>query len=277
MADTNIRHTKNGKHYKAPVMLAHRTMMKLGMGAILTMGIMFASGYVVGFKKAENKVNEQIQALESQGVESHRIRPLPALANSDAEKIESQTQLLADSVEIADAGSSEGQQVVEPEAAGRDVNQRTINVAAGAAEKELKLEGETENRQHTEQASSIMVAAGAGGGPVESESGLNTMGQIVIDDNANVETAGYSIQVGMFQLRENAERKVEELIAVDLRAYLVEYTNRQKKLRYKVFFGYFADRKSAVSALVKYEKEMAGSGYVTPLPPSKNAISKSPV
>jgi cell division septation protein DedD len=145
---------------------------------------------------------------------------------------------------------------------------KTSQIENPAKPEKAEIEARSEKTQNTAQTPQPTNMTGAIGDPADSEPEQgNENGQVAIYDNANEETASYSIQVGIFGLLENAERKLEELMAVDLSAYLVEYMNKQSKMRYKVCFGYFADRKSAMNALVIFEKELAGSGYVISLKP----------
>lgn len=312
MTDTNIRHTKRSKHYRAPVMLNHRTMMRIGLGVILSMGIVFVSGYVVGFQKAEKTLRTQTPSTVP-GIEVAIALPLPEPMMSDPRKIKPNTPLFTEPGETVDVDNPDEEQLAKHEekqsADLPAIRENKLEARSEARQLEKlakiekvkvpsklvgKLEGQlvvmsenTQNAAHTsipKTSAPILMGRAieeAIGGPAESDPAMIMNGdkasQVAIYDNATEETASYSIQVGMFGLLENAERKVEELITVDLSAYLVEYMNKQSKLRYKVCFGYFADRKSAINALVIYKKELAGSGYVIPLKPSKDSISKTPV
>jgi cell division septation protein DedD len=291
-------------------------MMRIGLGVILSMGIVFVSGYVVGFQKAEKTLRAQTPSTVP-GIEVAIALPLPEPMMSDPRKMKPNTPLFTDPGETVDVDNPDEEQLAKhEEKQSADLptirenklearsearsEARQLDKLAGLEKVKVpsklvgKLEGQlvvmsenTQNAAHTsipKTSAPILMGRAieeAIGGPAESDPAMIMNGdkasQVAIYDNATEETASYSIQVGMFGLLENAERKVEELITVDLSAYLVEYMNKQSKLRYKVCFGYFADRKSAINALVIYKKELAGSGYVIPLKSSKDSISKTSV
>jgi hypothetical protein len=279
-------------------------MMRIGLGVILSMGIVFVSGYVVGFQKAEKTLRTQTPSTVP-GIEVAIALPLPEPMMSDPRKIKPNTPLFTEPGETVDVDNPDEEQLAKhEEKQSADLpaireNKLEARSEARQLEKLAKIEKvkvpsklvvmseNTQNAAHTsipKTSAPILMGRAieeAIGGPAESDPAMIMNGdkasQVAIYDNATEETASYSIQVGMFGLLENAERKVEELITVDLSAYLVEYMNKQSKLRYKVCFGYFADRKSAINALVIYKKELAGSGYVIPLKSSKDSISKTSV
>lgn len=70
----------------------------------------------------------------------------------------------------------------------------------------------------------------------------------------------YSIQVGVFQHRLNAENKVKALQSQYLDAYVSGHPD--KKNRYNVRFGYFFDKQSAITALEKYRSKERRDAYL---------------
>lgn len=72
----------------------------------------------------------------------------------------------------------------------------------------------------------------------------------------------YSIQVGMYGQLINAENMMNMLQAKKFDAYVSDYTNKKNEVRYNVRFGYFVDKKAALSALQKYKNDQHGDGYL---------------
>jgi hypothetical protein len=68
--------------------------------------------------------------------------------------------------------------------------------------------------------------------------------------------------VGVFADEDNALRRLSELEALQLSAYVNEYANKREEVRYTVRFGYFKNKSSALAALDVFEQNLSGSGYV---------------
>jgi cell division septation protein DedD len=267
MADIHIRRTRRSKHYMAPVLLDHSGQKKLMLGMTLALLVVFLGGYVTGFRKAEMRLASFIDtvALDLPGIISEfsgDMEPQRPMLAEPGESIDvdiAGQEPLPESVEVADAGQVAKIEVSKP------VSMPVVKAPALVATEEKLTD--------TAEASRPLAI----GGPLESDPGQGA--EPLIQDTATEETAVYSIQVGMYGLLDNAERKVEELIAADLSAYITDYLNRKKEVRYNVRFGYFADRRSAKAALATYEKVFSGSGYVLRMPaaPSETVADNSSI
>ena len=260
MSDTHIRHTRRSKHYMSPVLLDHSSQKKLVLSMVLVLAVVFLSGYVVGFKKAEVKLASLIDTV---------ALDLPETATEFSADMGPQRPMLVEPGETIDVDSvdnkkmasisgiikvaqaSQSEEIVKPS---QTAMKKAVLVAVREVEKK-----ETEVNQVASKGASEPLAIG---GPLESDPGQE---ELLIQDTATEERAVYSIQVGMYGQLSNAEQKVEELIATDLSAYLTDYMNKKNEIRYNVRFGYFADRSSAREALATYEKELSGSGYIVRL------------
>lgn len=77
-----------------------------------------------------------------------------------------------------------------------------------------------------------------------------------------VSSIKYSVQVGMYGRLSNAESMVKQLQSQQLDAYVSDFTNKKNETRYNVRFGYYQDKKSAVSALKSYRQSQKGDGYL---------------
>jgi cell division septation protein DedD len=289
MDKVNIRYKKRGRYYRTPVMLDRGAMQKIGLGMVLSVVVVFLSGYIVGFKKAEIRFSPDASSVVTLALALPGAEPV-AISGS-GERLPQPPYLELD--ESFDADISDEQRLAsqEPrlqkeewpvesevhlEAKQLEAKQRSKEIPSHKARPEVhskaeadaqlaaQYEAQAENMEYAQVTSSV-ATGGAIGGPAEPDPEQDATRHIAIYDDSSEDMAEYSVQVGMFRKLKNAENKVEELVALDLNAYLLQYTNKQRKLRYKVCFGFFAKRKSAVNALAIYEKELAGSGYVIPL------------
>jgi cell division septation protein DedD len=260
MSNTHIRHTRRSKHYMSPVLLDHSTQKKLVLSMVLALVVVFLSGYVVGFKKAEVKLASFIDTV---------ALDLPVTATEFSADMEPQRPMLPEPGETIDVDSvdeekvagingiinvaqaSESEAVVKP-------SQIAMKMAVPVAVQEVEKKKTEVNQTVSDDVPGPLAI----GGPSESDPGQE---ELLIQDTATEESAAYSIQVGMYGQLSNAEQKVDELIATDLSAYLTDYMNKKNEIRYNVRFGYFADRSSAREALATYEKELSGSGYIVRL------------
>jgi len=260
MSNTHIRHTRRSKHYMSPVLLDHSSQKKLMISMVLALVVVFLSGYVVGFKKAEVKLASLIDTV---------ALDLPGTAAEFSADMEPQRPMLAEPGEMIDVDSVDDKKVAGLngiiKVAQASTSEATVNPSQTAMKKvvpEDVLEVEQKEAEVNQAVSNGASEPLAIGGPSESDPGQE---ELLIQDTATEETAAYSIQVGMYGQLSNAEQKVEALIATDLSAYLTDYMNKKNEIRYNVRFGYFANRSSAREALATYEKELSGSGYIVRL------------
>ena len=86
-----------------------------------------------------------------------------------------------------------------------------------------------------------------------------------IVDNASDADAKYSIQVGLYGIKVNAQRRVDELIDKKLSGHLTNFVNSKGDTLYNVRFGYFLDKTSVLAALDLYQQQHTGDGYIIKL------------
>jgi hypothetical protein len=72
----------------------------------------------------------------------------------------------------------------------------------------------------------------------------------------------YSIQVGVYGRLANAENMMKMLQVEQYEAYITDYTNKKNETRYNVRFGYFQDKKSALTSLEKFKSDNNDDGYL---------------
>lgn len=90
----------------------------------------------------------------------------------------------------------------------------------------------------------------------------NDFNKEFINDTASIDEAKYTIQVGYFSKKRNAENKVYSLLEDSLSGYSTTSINKEGETWYNVRFGYFGDKMSAASALKTYQQDYSGNGYV---------------
>lgn len=256
MTASGIRHTRNSKNYRAPVLLDQRSMIRFGLVMSLFLVIIFMSGYVVGFQQAETRQAAPVARFELE---------LPEPVASAVDETVPQTPVHAEPGEDIDVDSADEMELAQL---------TDVPVATSQSHKPATRISDNPEVIDTDSHSSssnnddvITVSMGIGG-PLTSDPGQDDVDKSILYGNATRESALYSIQVGMYSSLDNAERRVEELNNTELNAYYDEYLNKNNNTRYNVRFGYFANHRSARRALEIYQQEMSGTGYIVKLPPA---------
>ena len=84
----------------------------------------------------------------------------------------------------------------------------------------------------------------------------------VLQGDVEQQQARYSIQVGMYGNRVNAENLMKMLGAEGFRSYISSYTNKKQQQRFNVRFGFYKDKQLALTALRHYASTHDGNGYL---------------
>ena len=222
----------------APILIDKRSLIKLSLVLLIGMFALFFSGYFIGFYKAE--------AFILAGVQTQALSlPDAVVAEFD------ETAYIPDTIEPGldrDVDAPDGQDTVVQTAAVADEPSQNA-VAAAPATVAPPAADEQQPRP-----------LAIGGPPAEEDDRL-----ALLADTAEADLASYTIQVGLFSNSDNAERKVEDLLAQRLSAYSTEYTGKQNRLMYNVRFGYYDSYRSASTALKIYQSELSGDGYIVKL------------
>lgn len=248
----------------SPLLIDNRGLIKFGFISLLATVLIFAAGFLTGFQRAnaiyqsgneittlslpvkvavaevdiEPRVPEIIEAGEDVDVDKPAVKTETILKT--AAKVNGPTvpegplNTANDEDELTIKNTSTG------------VNKKTINSGYDAvisvAEKAVVIdEPDTEISPAVRQS--------------RSESG----NAFSVDELGKIK---YSIQVGMYGRLMNAENMMNQLQAKKLNAYVSDYTNKKNETRYNVRFGYFLDKKSALSALEEYRSSLNGEGYL---------------
>ncbi len=229
----------------APILIDRRRLVKLSLLLSVSMLALFFSGYFIGFHKAE--------ALMTAGMQT---RPLD----------------LPDATMVALDETAYIPTVIEP---GLDRDVDAPDAPAEAVKGATSVANPVVNEDKVNQQATapvvetvsapavdeVQTQTVAVGGPPEQEEDKLAL----LADTAEEELAKYTIQVGLFSTSDNAERKVEDLLAQRLSAYSTEYTNKNNRRMYNVRFGYYDTYRSAKTALKIYQSELSGDGYIVKL------------
>lgn len=242
-----------------PILIEKRAIFKLSGVLSFVSFALFFSGYLFGFHKAESysvataetlqlELPDKILVAET-GYEQYQPAEVEPGIDRDVDVPDSSTAELLDMEGVVPSASIEKKDVISVVTDKTDRDTQATNEVAH----DVPPLSATDEIQHQ----TIAV-----GGPVPSaeEDALTPLA-----DNADETTAKYTIQVGLFSNEDNAERRVEDLLANRLSAYSTEYTTRNKSTRYNVRFGYYADYSAAKLALNTYKDVIASDGYIIKL------------
>lgn len=282
MDEDNVRYIKRSRHYKAPVMLDHRIIKRIGLGIIAAILVVFAGGYYLGSQGAFNPdAHAPAESVLGQTAPGHDIYQLDSRAPLLVTQIESINVDMA--VERPDPLLA----VEKPEASEEPVLLPREDSGTAAEDSVAPRAINTEDRRATnliKQAATLLepVMEKHLGPPVpdtQTDTQLPAADIRPVDQpmasSSRVKQPRYSIQVGMFKRLDNAEKQVELLKMTGLDAYLIEFTNKQDQLRYNVRLGYFSDKPDAQAALESYISNRGGSGYVVYLSDADRARIKN--
>lgn len=208
----------------APVLFDIRGLIKLGIGLILLILLVFVSGFTLGYHKASSdRINETtrlgLKLPLSKSVSAAALAPQIPLKIAPGIDID---------VDEPDRGSAQ-----KPE-------EKFESVAANALAVTKKLINPIQP---------VGISA-------KVKKALSHTEELVS------QTRIYTIQVGVYQHHRNAENLLKSLQARGLNAYLADFLTKNHQRRYNVRFGYYANKKQARQALKAYRKESGGTGYL---------------
>ncbi|MCW8831026.1 MAG: SPOR domain-containing protein [Gammaproteobacteria bacterium] len=232
-------------------------MKWIGLSIVLLVAMTFMAGYILGFEKSNNKWLARLNPFEI---------ALPAAVVTDQAALEVQVPEHEEpgaSIDVDSADAEEAvvadYQIVEVDPV-KAVQPVAVPLISEAVAQPAITVAEPEK---------VPAELGVGGPPQTraeepslSEQAIESLG---IVEDASEDSASHSIQVGMYRSFDNAVNKVEQLLSMDLNAYLHEYQNMNDETRYNVRFGYFSSFSSGQQALKIYQQDYSGSGYVVRL------------
>ena len=261
----------------APILIDSRDLLKLGFISVLTAFFVFSAGFLFGHQKAASfyLTGSQLEPLflpeKVASVESDIAPQMPEIIDAGEEidvdqpaleskmtthviaanNVRSETSNVAihDSAFAADNESADTSLAANQNIKTEVTSIKPANFGSVVSEdKESDTSGNAENE----------VSAYAGTDEVQEHQAI-LVSSFTPDELNKIK---YSIQVGMYGRLINAENMMEMLQAKQLNAYVSDYTNKKGEVRYNVRFGYFADKKMALTALKAYKSNQNGDGYL---------------
>ncbi len=261
----------------APILIDNRGLIKLGLISALSAVIVFAAGFFSGYQQAITfyatgseieTLALPVQAVLLEGdVEPQLPDTIVAGADIDVDQpqVESEANTKNSVVESKTATSSNKEKVNKTKTSETPVSTKLVSLEQ-ASKPNNKVSSDDKNIASKNNQFSIKEAVTSNS--FQNESGKSVAAKepdlIVVASltPAELNSIKYSIQVGIYGRLINAENMVKMLQAQHLDAYVSDYTNKKNENRYNVRFGYFVDKKSALSALKKYKNKQKGDGYL---------------
>ena len=267
----------------APILIDNRGLIKLGLISALSAVIVFAAGFFSGYQQATTfyATGSEIEtlALPVQAVllESDVEPQLPdtIVAGADIDVDQPQVESKANTktkanakngvVESKPSISSKKEKVNKTKTSETPVSTKLVSLEQ-ASKPNNKVSSDDKNIASKNNQFSIKEAVTSNS--FQNESGKSVAAKepdlmvVASLTSAELNSIKYSIQVGIYGRLINAENMMRLLQAQNLNAYVSDYVNKKNENRYNVRFGYFMDKKSALSALTKYKNKQKGDGYL---------------
>ena len=256
----------------APILIDSRDLMKLGFVSALTIFFVFAAGFFSGHQRAESfylagsepeplSLPEKIASIES-NITSQIPEIMDAGEEIDVDQPEPKSNEIAvnkgntkisnteddDSPLQADNQFDDAPILVKPR-----INIESENVNVVDVKTSLNIINEVDSSK------SFKNKVSDNNADVVEEYQAVVVSELTPDELDKIK---YSIQVGMYGSLINAENMMGILQEQQFNAYVSDYTNKKNEVRYNVRFGYYTDKKAALSALGKYKKNQNGDGYL---------------
>ncbi len=272
----------------APLLLDNRALLKLLGVTLLIMLTSFAAGFITGYNKAAQTLSPPEAVLplpEPRSGGGQSMAESVGQRAEDGSRPDDFASAVAEGAEIdvdvpAPKGASPDGNPGVDRAAARENRTAPLPVAPPAAAspgRHVEARAPVDDDDAGGPPPEVPSTAGeAGRGVVRqgttevSDGAVSTAGDGVelLRGAATADNARYSIQIGMYGNRVNAENLVVLLMAEGYAAYLSEYTNKNHQLRYNVRFGYYGDKQRAMRALQHYADNHQGNGYLVRLQPA---------
>jgi len=259
----------------APILIDSRDLIKFGFISVLTAFSVFSAGFLFGHQQAEsfyltgNKIESLSLPEKVVGIEGDLEPQMPGIIDAGEEVDVDQPELLANEVVQSVAVNKTSSEIEDTES-----HDLAVSVDSKSTADKLSVTNHgISDKRDSSQAENIDTAVNEISEENTSENIINadTDKDVVQKYQAVVVSSftsdelnkiKYSIQVGMYGRLLNAENMMETLQAKQLNAYVSDYKNNKDEVRYNVRFGYFVDKKTAVSALEAYKDNQDGDGYL---------------
>jgi cell division septation protein DedD len=247
----------------APILIDHRGLVKIGFIAVSTAVLIFVSGFFSGYQRAS--------VIYQAGSEQASLA-LPDIVASTAADIEQQKpEVIAAGEKIDVDRPAETDEVITTAISTADEKNSGSVIYGGSILNGITDKGDIKNSKDNAVSEKEKNTAVNGYNQVnhiiakEISTFEISSAQILAADSYMLKKINYSIQVGTYGRLANAENMVRKLQAQNLHAYVSEHSSKKNKILYNVRFGYFVDKKKAVSALLDYKSNQTGDGYLVKL------------
>ena len=249
----------------APILIDTRGLIKLGLVSLLTLIVIFAAGFFSGYQKA---------TMHSTTISKTEILVLPEQSVLGISDIEPQIPGVISAGEAIDVDRPKISLKVEPSNDNKKSEQNNIAAAVSKQTEKSKIDAPIDVSSVTPEtmASSVKKNETVKTNRVKNnndsvpENNTESFVFIPIAVSAlsvdELNKIKYSVQVGMYGNLANADNMKKMLQAQQFDAYVSDYTNKKNETRYNVRFGYYADKKTAISELERYKTTKNGDGYL---------------
>lgn len=229
-----------------PLLIDSRGILKSGFISVLTLMIVFASGFFAGIQRAATiqqtgSVTQPLllpdqRAIMQSSIEAHPPEVLAAGEGIDVDQPEIKVSISKNNTDIMSFQMKKTEQSVNMDPA-KNSTDRTELVVSSAITPDV-----TSNVSAAPEFTEVAIA-----------SAPNELRKIK-----------YSIQVGTYGRLVNAESMMRILQAKQYDAYITKNITKKGGFQYNVRYGYFADKKSAVHNLNKFKSDQddGGDGYL---------------
>ena len=247
----------------APILIDKRDLLKFGFLSILVTATFFSGGVLYGYERATtiHQAGNEVKVL---------TLPEKFVEASELEPQRPEVMAAGESIDVDYPGSaSEVMNKKRPLPTGKNmtalaedvVNMSVIKGTANRVTKkpEAVATSSLKSLATVEKNNPIMAR------PIDDVVTTADKTQPVLFSSLTAEQVNkisYSIQMGAYERLINAENMMAVLHAKKLDAYVTDYINKKGETRYNVRMGYFADKKTAVSALKRYRNTEKGDGYL---------------
>ena len=261
----------------APILIDNRGLIKLGLISVLSTVIVFAAGFFSGYQQATTfyaagseieTLALPVQAVLLEGDVEPQL-PDTIVAGSDIDvdqpQVESKANTKNSVVESKPSISSKKEKVNKTKTSETPVSTKLVSLVQAskpnnkASSDDKKIVSKNNQFSIKEAVTSNSFQNESGESVATKEPDLIVVASLTPAELISIK---YSIQVGIYGRLVNAKNMMMMLQAQHLDAYVSDYTNKKNEYRYNVRFGYFVDKKSALSALNKYKNKQKGDGYL---------------
>ena len=274
----------------APILIDNRGLIKLGFISVLTTVLVFAAGFLSGYQQAitfyaagseietlalpeqtvllESEVEQQSPEIIVAGAEIDVDRPHVDKASAKNRIVESKVYNSSNKGKVKQANDVSTSKILssreQPGKSSTKISSDDKNVLNKNNRFSIKASSESSIKASSESSIKEKLTSAdfqheSGETAASKEHDFMVLASITSAELINIK---YSVQVGMYGRLTNAENMVKMLQAQHLDAYVSGYTSKKNENRYNVRFGYFVDKKSAITALQNYKNKQKGDGYL---------------